>query len=164
MLALRTTWGEWRVEHDRAVVLSIQFPPKPPREAKPLRVLGRVRPELQWLADFLEAYGSKRPQQVTTPRLPSWGTDFQRAVWRELGRIPFGQVRSYGEIAGKVKRSGASRAVGTACGSNPWPMLIPCHRVVRSDLSTGGFSGGPGWKKWLLKFEGHEGTKSPSHA
>lgn len=81
---------------------------------------------------------------------------FEREVLAELRRIPAGQVRSYGEIARAVGQPGAARAVGTACARNPVPLLIPCHRVVRSDGGLGGYSlfGGVNLKRRLLESEG----------
>ena len=82
------------------------------------------------------------------------GTVFQQAVWRELCRIPRGRTRTYGEIAGRLGRPAATRAVGAACGANPIPLLIPCHRVVASGGGIGGFSAGLPWKIRLLAIEG----------
>jgi methylated-DNA-[protein]-cysteine S-methyltransferase len=82
------------------------------------------------------------------------GTPFQRKVWKTLVRIPYGQTWSYGELASKVGRPAAARAVGTANGRNPLPILLPCHRVVGSDGSLTGFSGGLPAKVWLLSHEG----------
>jgi len=83
------------------------------------------------------------------------GTDFQKKVWQELKRIPPGEVRSYKEIAVAIGRPTASRAVANACGKNPTPIKIPCHRAIRSDGSLGGYSGpgGPKKKKLLLDNE-----------
>ena len=80
-------------------------------------------------------------------------TPFQRAVWRQLQLIPAGQTRSYAAIARAIGRPRAARAVGAACGANPIPLLIPCHRVIASDGSLGGFSGGLDWKRRLLALE-----------
>ena len=82
------------------------------------------------------------------------GTDFQKSVWRALLDIPYGETRSYGHIASALGRPGAARAVGRACGANPLPIIVPCHRVLASDGSPGGYTGGPEWKHWLLKLEG----------
>ncbi|MBA3667653.1 MAG: methylated-DNA--[protein]-cysteine S-methyltransferase [Sphingomonas sp.] len=82
------------------------------------------------------------------------GTPFQEAVWRELCNIPLGQTRSYADIAAAVGQPGATRAVGTANGSNPVAVLVPCHRVIRSDGSIGGYGGGLDRKKKLLAAEG----------
>lgn len=80
-------------------------------------------------------------------------TDFQRDVWEASARIPYGQLRSYGWIANEIDRPLAPRAVGQALGVNQLPIIIPCHRVVRSDGSLGGFSGGLHWKKKLIELE-----------
>jgi O-6-methylguanine DNA methyltransferase len=82
------------------------------------------------------------------------GTDFQRRVWEELTWTPCGETRSYAEIAKAIRKPKAVRAVGAACGANPIPLLIPCHRVLAANQKIGGFSGGLKWKKKLLGVEG----------
>ena len=91
-----------------------------------------------------------------TPDLPIdvRGTAFQEAVWKELRRIPLGETRSYADIAAAVGQPQAVRAVGTANGSNPVAVLVPCHRVIRSDGSLGGYAGGLERKRKLLAAEG----------
>jgi methylated-DNA-[protein]-cysteine S-methyltransferase len=81
------------------------------------------------------------------------GSEFERAVWRELARIPYGEMRTYGEVAAAVGDSGAARAVGTACHRNPVPLLVPCHRVVGAGGKLVGFGGGLPRKRWLLEHE-----------
>ena len=81
------------------------------------------------------------------------GTDFQQAVWNEMKKIPRGQTRTYGQIAATIGHPKAVRAVGSACGANPLPIFIPCHRVV-SASGPGGFGSGLPWKKLLLGLEG----------
>ena len=81
------------------------------------------------------------------------GTDMQRSVWHELARIPFGETRSYGEIAATLGNPKASRAVGAANGKNPISIIVPCHRVVGADGSLTGFGGGVERKAWLLAHE-----------
>jgi O-6-methylguanine DNA methyltransferase len=81
-------------------------------------------------------------------------TDFQKSVWRAMLKIPAGQTKSYGEIAAEIKRPKAVRAVGGACGANPIPVLVPCHRILAANKKIGGFSGGLEWKKDLLGREG----------
>jgi len=88
------------------------------------------------------------------------GTAFQEAVWRELRKIPPGETRSYAQIAAAIGQPTAVRAVGTANGDNHVAVLIPCHRVIRSDGTLGGYAGGLDRKKMLLDAEGH-GAASP---
>ena len=82
------------------------------------------------------------------------GTPFQRKVWAALRQIPAGQTESYGHLAAALGAPKAARAVGSACGANPVPLFIPCHRVVPSGGGLGGFSGGLHWKRRLLAGEG----------
>ena len=82
------------------------------------------------------------------------GTTFQRKVWNTLRKIARGQTKSYGEIARAIGKPKAVRAVGGACGANPIPVLIPCHRVLAANGKLGGFSGGLNWKRSLLAREG----------
>lgn len=82
------------------------------------------------------------------------GTPFERTVWEALRGIPFGQTRSYGEIAQAIGRPGAARAVGRANGANPIPIVVPCHRVIGSNGSLTGFGGGLEAKSRLLEIEG----------
>jgi O-6-methylguanine DNA methyltransferase len=81
------------------------------------------------------------------------GTPFQRRVWQVACRIPYGQVRSYSWIAQEIGQPNAARAVGGAMGANPLPIIVPCHRVVRSDGGLGGYTGGLHWKRKLLAME-----------
>jgi methylated-DNA-[protein]-cysteine S-methyltransferase len=82
------------------------------------------------------------------------GTPFQLAVWRELCRIPYGETRSYGEIAYAIGQPNASRAVGAANGANPVAIIVPCHRVIGGNGALTGYSGGLPTKAWLLSLEG----------
>src|SRR4051794_39712871 len=86
------------------------------------------------------------------------GTPFQLEVWRQLCRIPYGETISYGELARRVDRPGAARAVGSANGQNPIAIIVPCHRVIGADGSLTGFGGGLPWKRWLLAREQPQGT------
>ena len=83
------------------------------------------------------------------------GTEFQIRVWNELKKIPKGETRTYKDIAELIGKPTAARAVANACGKNPYPITIPCHRVIRSDGGLGGYSGEGGIekKKLLLKNE-----------
>ena len=100
-----------------------------------------------WLADPAAGFD--------LPLAPA-GTGFQRRVWRAIAAIPRGKTRTYGEIAKRL--ASAPRAVGQACGRNPYPLVVPCHRVVAADGSLGGFANARGgWlleaKRWLLAHE-----------
>ena len=102
----------------------------------------------------IEAYLEGKVRRLDVPVDFNGQTPFHRKVWEVLQRIPYGRVRSYGWVARKVGKPKAARAVGAACGANPVPLLVPCHRVIAGDGSLGGFSGGLGVKKRLLKLEG----------
>ena len=84
------------------------------------------------------------------------GTKFQVKVWKFLSKIPYGEVKTYKEIAIKLKKPNAARAIANACSKNPYPLFIPCHRAIRSDGKLGGYSGpgGEKMKEKILKKEG----------
>ncbi len=96
----------------------------------------------------------ERPGQARDLPLDVRGTAFQEKVWSELRRIPLGETRSYADIAKAIGQPGAVRAGGTANGDNPVAVLVPCHRVIRSDGTLGGYAGGLDRKKLLLAAEG----------
>ena len=100
----------------------------------------------------LTEYFKGRRQKFSIP-LVLEGTDFQKAVWRQLQKIPFGQTASYGDVARAVGSPRAFRAVGNANNKNPIPLIIPCHRVIGSDGKLVGFGGGIWRKEWLLEHE-----------
>src|SRR5207302_31777 len=97
----------------------------------------------------LDEYFQGRRRAFATPRAPR-GTDFQRAVWAALLEIPFGETRTYTEIARKVGRPRAVRAVGSANAMNPLSVLVPCHRVLGAGGALTGYAGGTDRKQWLL--------------
>ena len=101
----------------------------------------------------LSEYFAGRRRSFQLPLAPH-GTDFQTAVWQALARIPFGELRSYRDIAQEIGRPSAVRAVGAANGRNPLPIVVPCHRVIGSDGSLTGFAGGLDAKRILLDIEG----------
>jgi methylated-DNA-[protein]-cysteine S-methyltransferase len=88
-------------------------------------------------------------------RLRLVGTDFQQRVWAALQDIPYGQTRSYGELAAVIGQPGASRAVGLANGRNPVAIIVPCHRVIAAGGGLGGYGGGLDRKRFLLDLEHH---------
>lgn len=100
----------------------------------------------------LDEYFAGHRKKFTIPLAPE-GTEFQKKVWRELAKIPFGKTVSYKDVASGIKKPTASRAVGSANGKNPICIIVPCHRVIASDGSLGGYSGGLKIKQYLLKLE-----------
>lgn len=107
---------------------------------------------LHSVIELLASYFGGKPVK-TSITLDLMGTAFQRRVWSEVSKIPYGKTRTYKEIAYAIKRPKAWRAVGNAVGSNPVPLIIPCHRVVRSDCSLGGYGYGTSLKRKLLEME-----------
>lgn len=119
------------------------------------------QPDEAWIADpspfepaiaQLEEYFAGRRQSFDLPLAPE-GTAFQRIVWQALTRIPYGETTSYGEVARRIGKPQASRAVGLANGANPLPIIVPCHRVIGADGSLTGFGGGLDIKRKLLALE-----------
>lgn len=109
--------------------------------------------ELDDVAHQLGEYFAGRRRTFDLPLAPH-GTEFQRRVWAELARIPYGEVISYRTLAVRVGNPNAIRAVGGANGRNPLPIVIPCHRVIAADGSLAGFGGGVPSKQFLLALEG----------
>lgn len=101
----------------------------------------------------LSDYFAGRRKVFTVP-LAFKGTAFQKSVWQALLAIPFGETRTYGELATQLGNSGASRAVGAANGKNPISIMAPCHRVIGASGQLTGFAGGLETKAWLLTHEG----------
>ena len=100
----------------------------------------------------LEEYFDGKRKEFSVPALPD-GTDFQKQVWSQLTKIPFGIVKSYVDIARMLGDQKKVRAVGNANSQNPIPIIIPCHRVIGSDGSLIGYAGGLDKKEWLLRHE-----------
>jgi methylated-DNA-[protein]-cysteine S-methyltransferase len=124
------------------------------RHRPPFETFGEpdVRP-FGAVIDQLEAYFSGELKEFDLP-LRMEGTEFQRRVWSELKRIPYGETRSYGELAEALGKPSASRAVGLANGKNPVGIIVPCHRVIGAGGDLTGYGGGLERKQGLLVFEG----------
>jgi methylated-DNA-[protein]-cysteine S-methyltransferase len=105
------------------------------------------------LAGVLEAYFSGALSALDQLAIATGGTAFQRAVWQALRAIPAGETLSYGQLAARLGRPNASRAVGLANGQNPIAIVVPCHRVIGADGSLTGYAGGVERKRWLLAHE-----------
>lgn len=105
-------------------------------------------------ADALRAYVDGDLRALDGLEVDTGGTDFQQRVWRALREIPVGSTWSYRDLAEAVGARTATRAVGSANGKNPVSLVVPCHRVIRSDGNLGGYGGGLERKSWLLAHEG----------
>lgn len=113
-------------------------------------------------ASALRAYFQGDLAALDRIRVDLGGTTFQEAVWSELRRIPAGAMISYAELAARVGKPKAMRAVGTANGSNPVPVIVPCHRVIAKDGTLGGYGGGLDRKRLLLEHERAFNAAAPS--
>ena len=113
------------------------------------------------VASELREYAIGRRRVFTVPLAPE-GTAFDAKVWSALRKIPYGQTRTYTDIAKQIGKPGAARAVGAANGRNPIPIIVPCHRVVASGGKLGGYGGGLPLKRTLLALEA--GSPPPPHA
>ncbi|MGE3853567.1 MAG: methylated-DNA--[protein]-cysteine S-methyltransferase [Planctomycetota bacterium] len=147
-------WGHfaWRCTADG--VCRLQFP-EPGRRRTALPDADESV-HARGLIAWLEAWLGGAKQLPALPALDlGGGTEFQRAVWDEMLRIPFGGTRTYREMATAIGRPTSVRAVGGACGANPVPLLVPCHRVVAANGGIGGFSaaGGVEIKRRLIMWE-----------
>jgi O-6-methylguanine DNA methyltransferase len=114
---------------------------------------------LRWhklVTDALKGMIAGRAAKELPPIDWAGKTEFQKSVWRVMLKIPAGKTKSYGEVAAAIKNPKAVRAVGSACGANPIPILVPCHRILAANHKIGGFGGGLDWKRKLLGAEGIE--------
>lgn len=148
MLSLPSPLGALRlVGHDGGLT-RLLFP----GQALAADIEERETPLLRRAALELEEYFDRRRKYFTVPLRPV-GTPFRQAVWSALAEIPYGQTVSYGDLAVRLGKPGAARAVGQANGANPLPIFIPCHRVIASGGSLGGYSLGLEAKRMLLRLE-----------
>lgn len=150
LLAAATTDGVCRLEFTADESLADQLESTRRVFGRPL--LPGTNPHLDRLRAELDAYFAGALRAFTVP-LVYPGTPFQRRVWEELLRIPYGETRSYGDVAAAVGSAGAVRAVGTANGSNRICIVIPCHRVLNTGGALGGYGGGLRRKQYLLNLE-----------
>jgi len=153
---IATPAGEFLARYSESGLAELNFPPvgrASPRAAKKEMVPAQIRAWHRLAETALKAiFAGREPKKL--PPLDLAGTAFQKSVWNALRKIPTGKTKSYGEIAQAIDRPKAVRAVGGACGANPVPVLVPCHRVLAANKKLGGFSGGLDWKRELLKREG----------
>ena len=133
--------------------ISFQAPKRSPSRAEDAKSAD-ARKILKHASAELSRYFSGKDGDLGNIPVDAAGTDFQLRVWNALRRIPSGQTRSYGDIARTVGRPKAVRAVGAANGSNPVPIVVPCHRVIGANGTLTGYGGGLERKEWLLNHEG----------
>jgi len=141
-IAVSSPVGRLTVSATPVAIISIAWMDEPQGEPHALLIEARRQ---------LEAYFERRLSHFDLPLMPA-GSPFERRVWQAMRQIPYGQTRSYGELAMEV--GSAPRAIGRACGRNPIPIIIPCHRVLARN-GLGGYSGGSGLatKRRLLELE-----------
>ena len=157
-LPISTSAGRFVARYSEKGLAELNFPASgraglPPRQDARQRVPTMIRGWQRATATALKKILAGRPAK-NFPPLDLAGTEFQKSVWTALRKISAGQTKSYGEIAQAIGRPKAVRAVGGACGANPVPVLVPCHRVLAANKKLGGFSSGLNWKRKLLKREG----------
>ena len=151
---IETELGKFRAQYTKQGLARLQFP-----RSRIDPIANAIRPSKNLLSLSAKALHSvisgTRPRTLPAFDLSS-GTIFQRAVWALLQSIPTGRVETYGTLAYRLNKPKAARAVGGACGANPIPVLIPCHRVIGANGELAGFSSGINWKIKLLRIEGVE--------
>lgn len=157
-LSIKTQEGFFTAFFSERGLARLEFPTKGSSEqnqaASPCSVSAKHRLWEKLTAKALEqVLAGARPE--TLPPLDWTGhTDFRQKVWEALLRLGPGEVKTYAQIAAELGKPLAARATGGACGANPIPVLVPCHRVVAANGRLGGFSGGLDWKRRLLAREG----------
>jgi O-6-methylguanine DNA methyltransferase len=151
-LNIKTDEGDFVARYSSAGLARLDFPGARDRKSE-VRSQASETPVTRWHELATRAVRQAlqgRPLAAPPPLDLSSGTAFQRRVWAALRAIPAGKTVTYAGLAASLKRPKAARAVGGACGANPAPLLIPCHRVVAAHGGLGGFSGGLDWKRKLL--------------
>ena len=145
----RSPIGYWQITANEQALIALRWinendtATSPPAGSHPL---------LDEACRQLDEYFAGKRKQFDLPLAPA-GTDFQQQVWSQLRQIPYGQTLGYAQLAQQINRPQAWRAVGTANGKNPLAILIPCHRIVRSNGDLGGYAYGQHIKKQLLDLE-----------
>jgi O-6-methylguanine DNA methyltransferase len=156
VVAIETPAGHFIAHFSESGLARLEFPRRYAKLPEP-DLNEWSAPSLKWLGltkrAILDTLKGQSPTEFPPLDL-SAGTEFQQRVWAALRDIPVGHTKSYGEIAAEIGSPKAVRAVGGACGANPIPVLVPCHRVLAANVHLGGFSGGLDWKLRLLASEG----------
>ena len=153
-LPIPTDCGVFTAHYSDKGLCGLDFPPPAKANNRAADDLGE--PLSAWhqlVTRALSLILSGKPSSPLPPLDLSCGTDFQRQVWQALLKIQSGRTWSYSEVARAIGKPRALRAVGNACGANPIPVIIPCHRVLAAGNAIGGFSSGLEWKRRLLARE-----------
>jgi len=156
-LAITTPRGLFTAHYSAAGLARLDFPGR----GKKVETPGASPAILRWHKLASRALGRVLQGRTAGPIPPldlAGATLFQARVWAALRRIQTRQTQSYGQVAAAIGAPKAARAVGSACGANPVPLFIPCHRVLASGGALGGFSGGLPWKRKLLEIEKPESS------
>lgn len=155
LLTIPSPLGNLTLESDGKAITGVRFGENEKLEPQNFATL-----QLRQCAKELQEYLLEKRSAFTVKSAPE-GTDFQKKVWKEISKIPFGQTITYKELAKRAGKPKAIRAAASACGKNPIVIIIPCHRVVTTRTAgrmpaLGGYSGGITKKKTLLKHEGFQ--------
>jgi methylated-DNA-[protein]-cysteine S-methyltransferase len=157
-LVIPTIEGNFVAHYSQHGLARLEFPHAKTSGTKDVPTSPADSPQIsRWhrlTTDALNDSLAGRAPREMPPLDLSVGTDFQRRVWGALCRIASGRSQSYAEVAVEIGNPRATRAVGGACGANPIPVLVPCHRVLAAHRAIGGFTSGLGWKRKLLAREG----------
>jgi O-6-methylguanine DNA methyltransferase len=147
--AFKTKYGWVKIAYSKKGITALQLPVK----RKP--TAGNITPpkHVKVFEKELIKYFSGKKKKFSSQADVQGYTAYQKKVWAAAKNIPYGETRSYSWIARKTGKPGSARAAGNALGKNPCPVIIPCHRVIKSDGTMGGFSVGRGWKSKLLSLE-----------
>jgi O-6-methylguanine DNA methyltransferase len=148
-LKVDTSWGPIRIERVAGKVTACSLPRIDETPEVPFEITGAGSDPVSL---FIVSVFTGTPQNL--PMLGKLnGTEFQSGVWNAISRIPAGQTLTYGELAAEINHPTAFRAVANACGRNPVPLFVPCHRILAANGNIGGFSCGLAWKRLLLSAE-----------
>jgi len=153
-ISIATAYGDFTAHFSEYGLAELDFPGRDRKKIEPTTLV--TEPIHCWISLTQNTIATILCGREIDERPPldlRAGTDFQQRVWKALCAIPFGETKSYGDIAREVGSPRGTRAVGMACGANPIPLIVPCHRVVAAGGKLGGFSGGLDWKKRLLAIE-----------
>ena len=155
---LKTPIGILQIAASDEGLVAVVFPNETKRNFAKTKGTEAAQKHLAEAVKALEEYFVGKRHDFSDLKLAPSGTDFQKRVWQALYSIPFGETRSYGDIARAIDNPKGVRAVGLANGKNPIPIIVPCHRVIGANGTLTGFGGGLPTKKWLLE---HEGISTP---